>query len=56
VSVPPGGGDALVYVIKPAAHFSLPSTPAFTYKYTLYYTNTRTGVTTPVDPDLEVSP
>jgi hypothetical protein len=57
VHVPAGGVDALVYVIKPAAHFRFSaSTPALTYKYTLYYTNARTGVRTPLDPDLEVSP
>ena len=57
VRVAPGGVEMLNYVIKPAAYFPFsPSTPAFTYKYTLYYANSSAGIRTVVDPDLEVSP
>ena len=55
VNVQPRAAAALTYVIKPAAHFPFPETPAFLYKYTVYYTNTRIGERR-LDPDLEVSP
>ena len=40
VRIAPAGVEVFNYVIKPAAYFPFsPSTSAFTYKYTLYYTN-----------------
>jgi hypothetical protein len=55
--VPPRDVEVLVYILKPAAHFPFsPAHPTFHYKYTMHYTNVRTGQTRIVDPDLEVSP
>ncbi len=57
VAVPAGDIGLLRYAVKPTAHFHFPlGTPCFTYKYTLHYRNTQSGVTVDVDPDLEISP
>lgn len=56
IRVQPRDVEVLTYVIKPGAHFhDFKKAPAYTYKYTLYYTNVRTRETIPEDPDLEVS-
>jgi hypothetical protein len=54
VRVQPAHVDTLTYVIKQQLPF--PPTQSLTYKYTLYYTNLRTGKKEALDPDLEVSP
>jgi hypothetical protein len=58
VNLPPHSTRELVYMIKPRSHFHFveDKVDVYTYKYTLYYKNASTGVDTPVDPDLEVSP
>ena len=57
VRIPPRDVEVLAYIVKPAAHFPFSASHlTFHYKYTMRYTNVRTGQTRIVDPDLEVSP
>ena len=57
VRVPGRDVEVFAYIVKPATHYPFsPSHPTFHYKYTIHYTNVRTGKTSIVDPDLEVSP
>jgi hypothetical protein len=58
VTVAPHSRRELAYVIKRAKHFPFEtdSVDAYRYKYTLHYRNTRTNVSTSLDPDLEVTP